>query len=109
MNGAGFAVGRRVYRLRSDAALTQEALTEIVDLSVEAIQRIERTSRAHAESIAAVAAALAVESSAILSPRTRVIACMNEKGGCGRTTVTYQSLGVARISRRVGLRGSADD
>jgi cellulose biosynthesis protein BcsQ/DNA-binding XRE family transcriptional regulator len=90
MSAQSRATPQRARLLRLGADLTQEQLAEKASVSVETVQRLERTGHVSVKTIAAIARALGVDASEIKSSMGRaVVACMSEKGGVGRTTLTF--------------------
>lgn len=81
---------QRVRLLRTCAGFTQKELAEAASLSVETVQRLERTGMVSAKTISAVSRALRVDPTELSrAGEPMVIACMSEKGGVGRTTLTF--------------------
>lgn len=81
---------QRVRLLRTRAGFTQEDLAEAASLSVETVQRLERTGMVSPKTISAISRALRVDPTELSrASEPMVIACMSEKGGVGRTTLTF--------------------
>lgn len=81
---------QRARLLRTHAGFTQEKLAEAASVSIETVQRLERTGNVGPKTISAVAHALRVDPAELSrASEPMVIACMSEKGGVGRTTLTF--------------------
>jgi transcriptional regulator with XRE-family HTH domain len=112
MSAQSRAAPQRARLLRLGADLTQEQLAEKASVSVETVQRLERTGHVSVKTIAAVARALGVDVSEIKSMgRAVVVVRLSEKGGVGRTTLTFNlsvllaSLGNSVCAIQVDERG----
>jgi len=94
----------RLQKRRQELDITQKQLAEAADVGLSVIKAVETGRGADAENIRRLCAALTLPFAEIYRPdfrQTRVISVINNKGGCGKTSVCG-SLGFALAE--TGLR-----